>query len=296
MSVTINWNAANNAVSYNVYQSTSGFTNATLPANPVKVLAPATTLEVTAVTPNTIYYFMVSSVGSDGSETLGQVFTVGYFSDTGPGPQTLLRGDWEFGYFGMIPVTGLFTLPEIKSYFPNIASGWNMGVISSYHKVVCNKRILFIPNTPTINTVFSGSTNVVNTLATLGIAPTIANSQIMSKNGYDFAYRLPNTSLSDANYLALKPLDLTSLDFIKSEAGLFLGLFTDSLRFGLTAQNPQGQTRTWNKLLDFVSSNQIVGISPTGVNTLFGVINTTGGLTSIASGVLNIVPVLELLF
>jgi len=298
MSLTLNWNAANGAANYKIYRSTTTFNKGNLPASPTTVAAPAVSKEFTDVVSNTVYFFMISSVDSGGIETYGNVFTVGYFPDTGPGPTSLLRGDWEFGFFGEVPIASLFSASEINVMLTtaNVTGSKNATEIGKYFKVVCNGRILFIPDSYRQNI---GISNVAQlpVLAGLGFAPPISAGLTLSKNGYDFHYRLPALSLVDANYLTAQTVDTTSLDFLKSEAAMISSLGnTTAVKPGLTAQNDSSLPGVYYHLGDTtVQANTAIGLGLAANANSMAVYSATGVITSITTGTIYVVPVLELL-
>lgn len=298
MSLTLNWNAASGAANYKLYRSTTTFNKGNLPASPVTVASPAVSHEYTDVVSNTVYFFMISSVDSAGIETYGNVFTAGYFPDTGPGPTSLLRGDWEFGFFGEVPIANLFSASEISVLLgnTNATGAKNATEVGKYFKVVCNGRILFIPDTYRQSIVIANIPQLP-VLSGMGFAPPITAGLTLSKNGYDFHYRLPAMSLVDANYLTAQTVDVTSLDFLKSEAAMISSLGgTTSVKPGLTAQNDVSLPGVYYHLGDTtVQANTAIGLGLTANANSMAVYSATGVITSITTGTIYIVPVLELL-
>ena len=103
MSVRVNWNNKGQIFdSIEVYRSTDKNTDWSL-LSPIATLAGNLEEYIdNDVTRGTIYHYRVKVIkGSD--SFLTDVITHGYFPESGPGPQTLLRGDWECGYFGPLP-------------------------------------------------------------------------------------------------------------------------------------------------------------------------------------------------
>lgn len=90
---------------------------------------------------NTVYFYRIDTiVGTDTAQS--QIIPFANFPNTGPGPTTLLRGDWEFGYFGSIDPSLFFTQEQIAT-----ASGvvkQNQTTLQYYHKWIVGGRIIFI--------------------------------------------------------------------------------------------------------------------------------------------------------
>ncbi|HCJ9458870.1 TPA: hypothetical protein NV912_004710, partial [Escherichia coli] len=85
-----------------------GTPHATLSGNAVEFVDNIDTL-----TKNTTYRYWVAAV-KDSERLIGNPITQGFYPDTGPGPQTILRGDWASGYFGTVPNTEFFNTAELK--------------------------------------------------------------------------------------------------------------------------------------------------------------------------------------
>lgn len=102
------------------------------------------------------YNYIVTSVAPDGGEGMSASYYIAYIPDTGPGPKTLKRGDWRFGYFGSLQLSELVSPEELLD-----AIGMTgVGVIASgaktnnvWNKVVYNGKILFFPTNTFVNTV-----------------------------------------------------------------------------------------------------------------------------------------------
>lgn len=153
MTIRLHWpsQASKGLTAIEIYRKVGW--DATLDANnpgtPVATLAGTATEYVENVanlTPKTIYKYWIAAV--KGTERLiGGPVTQAFYLDTGPGPQTILRGDWKSGYFGTVTKQDFFSTPELKMLLPT-----NQGNLFSYdpdfwYKFVYKGRIIFIPNT-----------------------------------------------------------------------------------------------------------------------------------------------------
>jgi hypothetical protein len=104
----------------------------------------ATSYADTAAVRNTVYYYIVGHVRS-GQELLSQQLIQGHFPDSGPGSQTLLRGDWNLGYFGTVPAVQM-TLPSLLNAVYPYSSPGSDGNVTLWHKFVRKGKILYVPN------------------------------------------------------------------------------------------------------------------------------------------------------
>ncbi|QVW28667.1 putative virion structural protein [Erwinia phage pEa_SNUABM_8] len=101
--------------------------------------------DVANLTSKTIYKYWVAAV--KGSERLfSQPITQGFFLDTGPGPQTLKRGDWYAGYFGTLTNAEFFNSTEIKQQLPVAKGNLFQYDPPIWYKFVYKGRIIFVPN------------------------------------------------------------------------------------------------------------------------------------------------------
>jgi len=144
MPIKIDWTDPNTADDYTIYRSASPIADASLPA--ALAVIPGGTLTYTDDTAvrNQVYYYRVASrKGADIALTPNRVLA--YMPYTGPGPQVLLRGDWNFGYFGKLAMSDLFTTQECKNFVGTITSQTeNTDATMGWLKFVYKGRILFI--------------------------------------------------------------------------------------------------------------------------------------------------------
>jgi hypothetical protein len=145
MPIKIDWSDPNSADDYTIYRSASPIADAALPAS--LAVVPGGTLTYTDDTAvrNQVYYYRVASrKGTEVALTPNKVLA--YMPYTGPGPQSLLRGDWNFGYFGKIPMSDLFSAQECKNLVGTItaSSTENTAADLGWLKFVYKGKILFI--------------------------------------------------------------------------------------------------------------------------------------------------------
>lgn len=149
MGIRLDWvdgNALGNPTT--IYRSTSPMTDDALPA-PLTTVAGGvyTYLDDTALR-NVLYYYRISTLGPAGNEEL--IITpnkaMAFMPYTGPGPQALLRGNWECGYFGRMPMSQLFGASELID-FSGVAMTEQV-VANEWHKFVFKGKIYFFPKLP----------------------------------------------------------------------------------------------------------------------------------------------------
>lgn len=147
MPIKLDWIDHNvSADSRKVYRSTSKIDVGNLGV-PLAVLAGnALTYTDDTVQRNVTYHYVVTSVqGAD--EAPSAEFVIAYIPYTGPGPQTLLRGNWEYGYFGRAPLEDIFSYGEfIAACDMTALCTANTATGNYWHKVVYKGKILFFPN------------------------------------------------------------------------------------------------------------------------------------------------------
>lgn len=102
MSIKIKWIAGDpNVTEYRIYRSTKKFTGQNLP--PLLVTLPSNVFEFedTDVAQSQLYWYAIAGVKGS-KESLSFSKPMAYNRVMGPGPQTLTRGDWEYGFFGVM--------------------------------------------------------------------------------------------------------------------------------------------------------------------------------------------------
>lgn len=148
MSIQLSWDTNNpNADGTRIYRSEV----------PEKSPSPETLLVTLDGTTNTyidatveqnkVYYYRFGVFKGE-EEVLSSVYGLADMPNTGPGPQTPLRGDYHLGYFGKVPVSEMFGagdllytlgLPITDTIDPNYLNHWL--------KFVRRGKILFTPET-----------------------------------------------------------------------------------------------------------------------------------------------------
>lgn len=300
MSLTVNWKAADGAAKYRVYRATKRFTNSSLPTDKVEVNADVLSKTYDDAVRNTTYWFSISSVDTDGVETFGEPFAVGYFPETGVGPSKLLRGDWSFGYFGEVGPTDLFTSAQLQSWLSSKGATGTpyTTALTVWHKFVVNGKIIFVPDR---YITYQGQVNMPVMLPANGIAMTVKDSWLLENGGWQYRYRLPHASLDDSKYLTTFAPDTSKNDFQSSEAGMLISMFS----YSMNANSPDlvnavidagALSTTRMRLLDVNTYAAYVPVAAldAGNNAAIQAIQANGSLTLSTGNTLRFWPILEL--
>lgn len=153
MTIRLNWpsQAAKGLTSIEIYRKVgwAATLNPDNPGTPHAILAGDATEfveDLADLTNNTTYRYWVAAV--KGTERLiGNPITQGFFLDTGPGPQTLKKGDWGCGYFGTVSKDEFFNSPELRLLLPSTQNIFFTYDPPLWHKFIFRGRIVFYPST-----------------------------------------------------------------------------------------------------------------------------------------------------
>ena len=130
-----------------VYRATEPMLDEAMPAA-LATLAPTVTeyADETAVR-NTLYYYRVE-VSKGGETILSPNKPLMYLPDSGPGPQKLLRGNYEKGYFGRFDISELVSAVDFANLF---GLSWTPVPAASqpkqWLKFIYKGKVLFFPDT-----------------------------------------------------------------------------------------------------------------------------------------------------
>lgn len=180
----------------------------------------------------TYHYVVTNVVGED--EAPSAEYVMAYIPYTGPGPQALIRGTWEYGYFGRVPLEDLFSAVELCNIcgITSAIGTVDTGVNNYWHKIVYKGKILFYPN----NRIASAITFL--SLYQLGLAygnrpssewpaaiktqyGVIDQTKLVSSNNHKFYVRLP-TSRSNMLSTSTAVADLRGGEIDAVFAGMYL--------------------------------------------------------------------------
>lgn len=151
-------NVDSKATSINIYRSIGTPVSAVNPGTPYATIAPAATWTDTDVVNYNVYHYRVEV--SDGiNKTISDNQMVGYYPDSGPGNNTVRRGDWVSGWMDELSadqfITGADLLAWIQAQGVTFSSTLQAS-ITQWAKVVHRGKVLMIPNN------YIGSTSWVN--------------------------------------------------------------------------------------------------------------------------------------
>jgi hypothetical protein len=168
MSIKIDWSPM--AVdTLTLYYSDSAFTSATLPGTNVVLDPAAVTYTDTTVPDRSVRYYMLEAVKAGANTQYSQCMLHGNFSKTGPGGSVVLRGDWNAGYMGFVPVAQLFTISGLRtalSITNQLGTAPADNTMTGWYKFVYKGKILFFPN----NVCSTAGTSTWSQIYNLGLA------------------------------------------------------------------------------------------------------------------------------
>lgn len=148
MSIKIDWPAMT-VDTLTLYWSDTPFTWAALPATKAVLSPTDVTYTDTTVADRGVRYYMLEAVKAGATTQYSQCMLYGNFSKTGPGNNTVLRGDWNAGYMGFVPAAQLFTISGLRSALSitnQLGTAPADGTMTGWHKFVFKGKILFFPN------------------------------------------------------------------------------------------------------------------------------------------------------
>lgn len=265
MSIRIDWGTGNtDADSVKIYRATSPIDLANLPSALVTLPGSETSYIDATAARNKVYHYVIAiTKGND--VVLSQNKAYGYFPDTGPGPTTLIRGDWTEGYFGTLTAAEFYTAAELVS-----ATGINATANTSLNiwcKFALDGKVVFIPMQSVCTDaslskvylagcVFGSDDNGNHPWkpnAIPGATATIQNKKV-TKAGFTYAVRLPKGSTAPTNEYAASTMGETHMnsEWFRTMGRVFLNssLLTtrprcdDYLYIGGNSYNAHGYTLT----------------------------------------------------
>lgn len=144
MNLKLKWTNPNVvATSVKIYRSTTQIDRANLGTALVTLTAGETEwIDTTAVRGTTYYYVWETTTATDRSVSQNQKIVAG--SRRGPGPQSLLQGDMELGYFGEMLGAEMLSTNELRA-----AVGMAIGAVIvpsvTWHKYARKGKVLIVP-------------------------------------------------------------------------------------------------------------------------------------------------------
>lgn len=188
MSVTINWATLLTTTPDNIKVWRSDQRNGTY-ALLATLAGTSLTYEDTTAVDNKVYFYQIENVvGSDIGQSL--IVPAANFPNTGPGPTTLLRGDWEFGYFGPVLPADLPTFAKVKTA-SGISSDGIVVNANAWFKWIVGGRIIFFPNVYYHYLVSGAQAKLGKLFIYPAGSDRIANGVIIALNSNNFLIRCP---------------------------------------------------------------------------------------------------------
>lgn len=228
MSVKLSWRQINAPDSITIYRATSPIDAGALPAPLVTLSGAAVEYEDTTAVRGTLYYFRIAM--TKGANTIlsdNQLF--GYYPNSGPGPQKLLRGDWKRGYFGRVPTADFLLAADAKTLC-GLTAGTAVADTSLTHwyKYVFDGKILFIPNCAVATSVtwrniydaglMYGTDDAGSAPANSATSVATATNQkkIVTAKGFNFLVRSPKASNQPTNVPYTVDTQLADTDWMET--------------------------------------------------------------------------------
>lgn len=203
MAITLNWvNKNPNTTNIKIYRGTTQSN-----------LTPLTTLSSSATTytdntavNNVLYYYQINVVVNALDEIPGSVLPMARYLDTGPGPKELVRGNWEWGFFGTLTTSEFLSNTDLTTVM-TFGSAYN--ALSGWYKLACQGKVIYVPNS--VPRYFNGGTPLADLNAiyaagalygtgdngkpyaglTGAIATPVPQNKKLVYGSYEFYFRLP---------------------------------------------------------------------------------------------------------
>ena len=286
MSVKITWPFKNlDLDAINIYRALNKIDFSTNPTPIVTLPGTATEYVDTEAAMGEIYTYYVEAVkGAD--NFISEPIRHGNFPNNGPGPQNIIKGDWDNGYFGTIPYEEFISNSDFFAWAGITPGSIAQTAVPVWHKFIYNKKIIFMPAR------FIHSVNFY-TLYNAGLyfgvdgpgrqpgmlyPPDDVNQlRIIEIGGYQFKVRTPKSNRADYKnsewnntYVRLNT---------QSQAAGLKGLYGD-------ATPVSGNVHGDGYSTDATNATSIITLPPT-----YGAVSTVGHSSSTPW-----VPVLELIY
>lgn len=199
MKITLNWTNRNTGEDgTRIYRSTSPIIESALPAPLSTVLPGVLTYDDTNVARGDLFYYRMGVFkGTD--MALSSEVAIAVLPSTGPGPQTLIAGDYDAGYFGEVVGGDLFTGDELALQC-GVTAGSSMNSTTTWLKFAHKGSILFVAKLPIrynltwkslydLGLVYGTDNNGTNIPSAVSATPK-NQLKIVTKNGDNYKVRL----------------------------------------------------------------------------------------------------------
>lgn len=187
-----------------IYRGTSPI-ELTSPGTPLVSLPPsATQYEDMTVKNKSLYYYRIAGV--KGTERgFGENQLAGYFSETGPGREYPIRGDWNAGFMDYISSTQFITGADLMAKLPGFVYG-SVGSPSLWWKMCYQGKVLYLPNSAVVSASWNelynagliyGTDDFGNSPA--GVPGSVNQKRIVDINGLQYLVRCARFSNNPLN-------------------------------------------------------------------------------------------------
>lgn len=197
MPIKIDWRTDNfNSEKQNIYRSNTPIDITNLPTPIADVANNIVTYTDNTVEQGKMYYYAIGAVvGND--VAISRRLAIAYRLDTGPGPANIIRGDWDYGYFGSMPIGELVDNTTFKSLIGYTTA--TVGPATTLHKFAIKGKIYYVPNNNQIlTTSWQGLYNLGLVYGDLPVQPhvltrfgDVPQNKIITIGSYNYRIRLP---------------------------------------------------------------------------------------------------------
>lgn len=145
MGIKLNWKAVPGQTldSIEIYRSDTPIDRGN-PGTPLATVSgTALEYEDNTVKNKHMYYYCIAGVKGD-ERAWGENHQAGYFSETGPGAHSPVRGDWTAGFMDTLAGSKFITGPSLAEKLPKIATLNGVSTIQKWWKVCYKGKILFV--------------------------------------------------------------------------------------------------------------------------------------------------------
>lgn len=225
-----------------LYRSLSVIADIALATLVVTLPADSITYTDSTAPMNTVVHYRLVLVEPNDELIICDNQPYGHFPDgTGPGRQDLLRGTWECGYFGTVPVADIYTPDELRTVLGTQSiSGAVVAITNAkmtlWHKFVFEGKILFYPQGALISgirwsTIYNkgwmyGIDGTGPGLVTLNVPAPVAQKTLITKGAFTFRVRTPkglNKPLGEVYPTAPGDADLIGSEWDRLISSLYVG-------------------------------------------------------------------------
>lgn len=184
------------------------------PGTPLVTLAGnSVAYEDNTVKNKSLYYYRIAvKKGSD--RAWSDDMLSGYFAETGPGNNFVLRGDWNAGLMDFVPPSKFITNAALRAKLPALAALPGNGEPSNWYKFVYKGKVFFYPNASIVTASWSQlySAGLVFGTDDVGMSPngptgTVNQRTVVSIGGLNYIVRLPRMSNIPLNQYLVNQAD-----------------------------------------------------------------------------------------